>query len=78
MERVKEQGIKRNTVFKNSAYGASHWFPPIKYDGVGLVSTTFFISGIPTICRNGFSVFVDIFDGSRLIYIALPASLIYM
>ena len=38
MERVREQGIKKNVVFKNSAYGASHWFPPIKYNGVGLVS----------------------------------------
>jgi hypothetical protein len=65
MERIKEQGIKRNTVFKNSAYGASHWFPPLTYDGVGLVSTSFVISGIPTKCRISFKFleFVDTFYG---------------
>ena len=41
MERVREQGIKKNTVFKNSAYGASHWFPPITYNGVGLVGDSY-------------------------------------
>jgi hypothetical protein len=41
MERVREQGIKKNTVFKNSAYGASHWFPPITYNGVGLVRDSY-------------------------------------
>ena len=36
---VNEQGIRKNVVFKNSAYGASHWFPPITYDGTDLVSS---------------------------------------
>ena len=57
MERVKEQGVKRNTVFKNSAYGASHWFPPIKYDGVGLVSNTLFTSAISIKCCIKFFFF---------------------
>ena len=39
MQLVKEQGIAKNVVFKNSAYGASHWFQAVNFHGDGLVST---------------------------------------